>query len=92
MFWNHRVVRHKIPKEQIGMDGVEEYFAIHEVHYNSKRQVTGMTIKPVEIQGDCVEDLGWTLTRMMKCLENPVLDFDMKLVDYDMEEENETEG
>ena len=68
MGWNHRVIK----------KGNEAYswYAIHEVYYDrdSKDLVQGWTENPVPVIGDSLEDLRWTLERMLESLDKPIID------------------
>ena len=64
--WNHRVMLHK------GADAGDDYYSIHEVHYDDGRPV-GYTEHGVDVGGNSVEELRVTLERMLRCLEQPVL-------------------
>ena len=64
--WNHRVLLHK------GTDAGEDYYGIHEVHYEDGVP-RAYTTNPVEVGGESVKSLKITLERMLRCLELPVL-------------------
>jgi hypothetical protein len=64
--WNHRVVRKN------GM------LAIHEVHYatpGASSGPCGTTVDPVDVHGETIEELRWTLEHMLRCLDKPIIDF-----------------
>lgn len=62
--WNHRVMKHR--------DGDEDFFMIHEVHYDDDRPVA-YTQDGVAVGGGDFEELRETLRRMELALEKPVL-------------------
>ncbi len=51
----------------------EEYFQIHEVYYNKAGQHHSYTKDPIDPIGDDLEALRWVLTKMLECLDKPVL-------------------
>lgn len=69
--WNHRVIRRE--QEFHG----EKYvtYGIHEVYYTDG-QHHALTMEPVAICGDSLDDIKQSLEWMTKALEAPVLDFD----------------
>ena len=71
MHWNHRVI-----KKECRNDADETTYGIHEVYYNNNGVPTMCTEEPIRLLGDSVKDLKETLERMMKALDNPVLDYD----------------
>ena len=64
--WNHRVVKTK--------DGVDDWYSIHEVFYDKDGNVDGMTKQPVSVGGNTIEELKWTLTKMLKSLDKDIID------------------
>jgi len=64
--WNHRVVKTK--------DGEDDWYAIHEVFYDKDGNVDGMTKQPVSVGGNTIEELKWTLTKMLESLEYNIID------------------
>lgn len=71
MTWNHRVVR-TVYKPGTGDEEVS--FAIHEAHYNSKGELTAITVDPVVVAGEAPEELAATLTRMLAATHKPIID------------------
>lgn len=75
-YWNHRVVRRVYDKgtlrEEIG-------YAVHEAFYGveegDKPLITTESNHPY---GETLEELREDLLRMLKCLDNPVLDYDTR--------------
>ena len=67
MTWNHRVVR-KVYEHEV-------LFGIHEVFNFSHTDAKMITINPVDVCGESVEELKETLDWMQKALEQPVLEY-----------------
>jgi hypothetical protein len=63
--WNHRVLRFA---DQHG-----ERFSIHRVHY-SKGKPNGYVETPADVQAESIEDMRWTLEKMLSALDEPILD------------------
>jgi hypothetical protein len=70
--WNHRVIDHG-EFDDHGIYGVGRYLAIHEVYYDADGKPKMMTEAPISIAGETLEELGETLDRMKRALEEPVL-------------------
>ena len=68
MSWNYRVIRHK--------RGSIEYFAIHEVYYNTKGLPEAVTENGVTPCYDTVKDVKADLRMMHKAFSLPVMDYD----------------
>jgi hypothetical protein len=67
--WNHRVVR---ATNSFG----DVWFAIHEAHYRSSDTVPDMVSSdPLPVVGETIDDLRWTLERMLAALDLPVIEF-----------------
>jgi len=64
--WNHRVVKTK--------DGIDDWYAIHEVFYDEDGKVDGMTKEPISVGGNSLEDLRWALTKMLESLDKDIID------------------
>jgi hypothetical protein len=77
MPWNHRVLRHKFPP--IKDVQREDHYIIHEVYFNEGKQDEphSCTKDGVEVRGESIEELRETLQRMLRCLDHPVLDYDV---------------
>ena len=73
MSWNHRVMRHR---DKSGLDA-PDYLQIHEVYYKDGK-IWGWTEGAANVGGDSIEEMKQTLQWMEKCLEHPILDFDME--------------
>ena len=68
MIWNYRVVRKASDNE--------EYFGIHEVFYNEKKEPYMVTMEPIAAYGESVEDLLEHYEMMKEAFRAPVLDYD----------------
>lgn len=73
MTWNHRVVRKKYPK---AAKGERVFYGIHEVYYDDKGRVNGVTDEPIRLTNYTVGRLREELEMILKVLHAPVLDFD----------------
>ncbi len=49
------------------------YFQVHEVYYNEAGRPDGMTLHPIHIGGDSLEDIEWTLDKIQESLKRPIL-------------------
>ena len=65
MSWNHRVLAYTY-KDEV-------YFRIHEIYYNNDGIPTACTEKATCVIGESLESIKWNLTKMLECLEKPVL-------------------
>jgi hypothetical protein len=63
--WNHRVVRFK---------GDEDWYEICEVYYEEDGSVFAHTAKGVSVCGENIAELRETLERMLRCLDQDILD------------------
>lgn len=73
MVWNHRICRHRATSALEH----EEALSIHEVYYPDPGSAPdGVTLDPVPVAGENIEELRNTLNRMLRCLEKPVLEFE----------------
>jgi len=66
--WNHRVVKRIYPMDTM--------YGIHETYYEDDDSVMGITENPTPVVGESVEELRETLERMLKALDEPVLNYD----------------
>lgn len=73
MSWNHRVVRRIYPNTHMDDSIV---YQIHEVYYDENGAINSITSEPINIVEESVEDLKTTLQRIIKCLDNPIIDYD----------------
>jgi hypothetical protein len=67
MHWNHRVFRKKHPSGDV--------LGIHECFYDEDGKVNGWTLDAIAPQGDNLDELRVELERMLKCLDEPILDY-----------------
>lgn len=67
MTWNHRVVKRR--DKTIG----EDYYAIHECFYDVDGKM-GWTEQPIQVIGEDLDSLRWTLEKMMLALDRPVIE------------------
>jgi hypothetical protein len=59
------------------------HYGIVEVYYNDDSTIYGHT-GPIEVTGESVRDLRWTLAQMLRCLRAPVLvESEFECVSYD---------
>lgn len=77
MGWNHRVVRRVFPDAP----GTPVLYGIHEAFCDNQGRVWGITEEPVRVTSDGEEPdpvaaLRWTLDKMLKALDKPVIDYD----------------
>jgi len=66
--WNHRVVRKHYEAETL--------LGIHEVFYDEKGVPDMVTVDPVEVCGETLEELEELLDWMLKALGQPILEYD----------------
>lgn len=67
MPWTYRVMRQTCPSG-------EPYFGIHEVYYDGDQPPHSWSSAPRPVGGDSIDDLRWTLEKMLLALDQPVLD------------------
>ena len=70
--WNHRVIR---TPYNIGEKDPYYTYGIHEVYYDEDGPFS-WTVEPIKFTGDSVEDIKWSLEKMLECLSKPVLQAD----------------
>lgn len=63
--WNHRL----LASESNG----ELFFSIHEVYYDKNGSPEGYTKNPIYVGAENVDGVKWVLSKMMKCLQKPIL-------------------
>lgn len=69
MGWNHRI----LAKEQILSSGEKHYyFAIHEVYYEDDKPISHTELA-VDVGGESIRSITWTLTKMLKARKKPIL-------------------
>lgn len=61
MIWNYRVIEH------------DRFFAIHEVYYNDKGEITAISEDSVEPSGHTLKELKGDLEYFLQALNRPVL-------------------
>lgn len=66
MTWNFRIIRH--------FENGEEYFSIHEVHYQEDGSLYAADPLPVSLTSDMVEGLDELLDKMKIAVSKPILD------------------
>ena len=66
--WNHRVIQKKVKRGFI-----EQYYEVHEVHYNADGDIVTMTESAVVPYGETIEELKESLGMMLKACEHPIL-------------------
>jgi hypothetical protein len=59
-------------------DGDDDWYQIHEVHYNSKRKPEGWTVEGIAPGGNTLEDLRDELIRMLEATEKNILNYEIK--------------
>ena len=76
MTWNYRLVK-KHTKNPQSLGGNEYYtYAIHEAFYDSKGKVNGITVDPIDLSAEHLNDLMITWDMMAEAFAAPILDFD----------------
>ena len=68
MSWNHRLMKMK--------DGEDDFYQIHEVHYDKDGEVKGYTKNGATVGGNNIEEVKWVLREMLAALDKPVLDYE----------------
>lgn len=53
-------------------DNGEYWYSIHEVHYRNGKP-RAYTTEPVDVCGDSLKSLRWTLKKMKECLKKSIL-------------------
>ena len=67
--WNHRVMKHE------KADGDDDWYQIHEVYYDSKREPNSWTLEGIKPGGNTLEDLRDELIMMLEATEKEILDY-----------------
>jgi len=74
MVWNHRVVK-RIEKRDAGPDEVMYY--IHEAYYPERgAEPDSITMDPIVIGGEDIDNMRWQLESILSCLDKPVLNYE----------------
>jgi len=68
MSWNYRVLKTK--------DGDDDFYQIHEVHYDKQGNVEAYTKEGVTVAGNDIADVKWVLMKMLSCLEKDVIEYE----------------
>ncbi len=76
MTWNYRLVK-KHTKNPQSLGGNEYYtYAIHEAFYDSKGKVNGITVDPIDLSAEHLNELMMTWDMMAEAFAAPILDYD----------------
>ena len=67
--WNHRVMKHE------KADGDDDWYQIHEVYYNSKREPDSWTLDGIKPGGNTLENLRDELIMMLEATEKEILKY-----------------
>ena len=67
--WNHRVMKHE------KADGDDDWYQIHEVYYNGKREPDSWTVDGIKPGGNTLEDLRDELIMMLEATEKEILKY-----------------
>ena len=67
--WNHRVMKHE------KADGDDDWYQIHEVYYDSKREPGSWTKEGIAPGGNTLEDLRDELIMMLEATEKEILNY-----------------
>ena len=67
--WNHRVMKHE------KADGDDDWYQIHEVYYNSKREPDSWTLDGIKPGGNTLENLRDELIMMLEATEKEILNY-----------------
>lgn len=65
MSWNHRIIKTK--------DGEDDWYQIHEVYYDDNGEINGYTERGTIVSGNSVEDIKWTLEKMLDSLNKEII-------------------
>lgn len=66
--WNFRIVKK--------LDGENQSFGIHEVHYDEYGVPKSVTENPISFFTETYHGLQWNLDRITEAFDKPVLDYD----------------
>ncbi len=61
MIWNYRVIEH------------DRFFAIHEVYYNDKGEITAISEDPIAPAGETLDELKGALKYYQQAVKRPIL-------------------
>ena len=73
MSWNYRVVKKQYPNTK------EVYYEIHEAYYENNKKPRKntprcITARPCSPYGETIEELKWSLEKMLEAINSPILD------------------
>jgi hypothetical protein len=71
--WNHRVVQKRDPNYCEGSAWPENYYEIHEAHYNNNGDLCAITEDAIMPYGETIEELKETLEWMLNACDQPIL-------------------
>ena len=69
MTWNYRIIRHP------GDSTSNDWFAVHEVHYDAAGNPVGVTERPVTPGGTTLEEVIEDMGLMRAAADKPTLDY-----------------
>ncbi len=72
MTWSYRVIRKQI---RVG-EAFEDYYAVHEVFYDKENMPDSVTMDPISVGGDTLEEVKITYLQMAEAFEQPVLEWE----------------
>ena len=73
MSWNHRVMKHE------KADGDDDWYQIHEVYYDSKREPGSWTKEGIAPGGNTLEELRDELIKMLEATEKEILNYESNI-------------
>lgn len=65
MSWNYRIMSHN-----------KEYYAVHEVYYDSDNKVNGYTSMPINVIADTPEELKSVYKMIGEAFKKPILEYE----------------
>lgn len=76
MSWNYRVMKHTEYPVNVAAGMPEEWFAIHEVHYEEETgDPKSWSVDPMHPQGSTLDELKADIKLMTDALNKPVMEF-----------------
>lgn len=73
MGWNYRVYRRKINDDP---GGAPYFYSIHEAYYAEPEEVSSYSKNPIAPVASSLDELRWSLEKMLAALDKPVLDYE----------------
>lgn len=67
MTWNYRIIRH--------LGTSNDWFAVHEVHYDAAGYPVGVTERPVAPYGETLDEVLKDMELMRSAADKPTLDY-----------------